>query len=163
MLDVLHNAERALPALLRNDDVWKSAFVDYHPPFVERVWCEWLENRIYLHRILPCGPGEALFHPHPWPSAMKVLQGSYEMAVSYGTGVSVPPIAARLILGTGSEYEMTDPDGWHYVRPLKQPSISLMVTGKPWARVSPKSDKHLSELAPDKKKEILEFFGALYR
>ena len=163
MIDLLHKAELALPTLLRDESKWKSVFVDYHPPFVERLWCEWFESRIYLHRIHTCEAGEALFHPHPWPSAMKVLEGSYEMAIGYGKGETEPPIAARLMLGAGSEYEMTDPDGWHYVRPLSVPSISLMVTGKPWARILPKSDKPLSELAPEKRREILEFFRSIYR
>jgi hypothetical protein len=94
---------------------------------------------------------------------MKVLDGRYEMAIGYGAGTTEPPIAARLILGAGSEYEMTDPDGWHYVRPINVPSTSLMITAKPWARVSPKSDKPLSELAPDKRNEILEFFRSIYK
>jgi hypothetical protein len=38
-----------------------------------------------------------------------------------------------------------------------------MITGKPWARTSPKSDKPLSELAPEKRKEILDFFRSVYK
>ena len=162
MLDLLHKAELALPALLHDATKWKSVFVDYHHPFVERLWCEWFESRIYLHRIHPCGAGEALFHPHPWPSAMKVLGGSYEMAIGYGEAETEPPIAARLILGAGSEYEMTDPNAWHYVRPLNAPSISLMVSSKPWARTSAKSKHPLSELALQKRQEILAFFRSVY-
>ena len=163
MLGLLHSAEGALPALLRDEANWKSVFIEYHPPFVERLWCEWFESRLYLHRIHPCNAGEALFHPHPWPSAIKVLEGSYEMGIGYGTGTTAPPIATRLILGAGSEYEMTDPDGWHYVRPLNAPSVSFMITGKPWARMSPKSDKPLFELPPEKRREILKFFRAVYQ
>lgn len=163
MLDALHDAERTLPELLRNPDLWKSVFVDYHPPFVERLWCEWGGNRLYLHRIHPCAEHEALFHPHPWPSAMRILSGTYEMAVGYGIGEELPPVAAKIIFGVGSEYEMTDPNGWHYVRPLGEPTMSLMITGKPWERWAPKSERSLSPLASDKEAEILEFFRTTYR
>jgi hypothetical protein len=163
MLDLLHSVELALPILLRDETRWKSVFVNYHPPFVERLWCEWQENRIYLHCIHPCYAEDALLHPHPWPSTMKVLSGNYEMGIGHGSGTSKPPLAARLILAAGSEYEMTNPDGWHYVRPLNVPSISLMVTGKPWGRTSPKSDKPLLELSPERQKEIFKFFRSIYK
>lgn len=163
MLDVLHDVERALPALLADHHRWKSVLVDYHAPIVERVWCEWSGYRISLHRIHPCKKGEALFHPHPWPSAMKVLSGDYEMAIGYGAGEVSPPVAAKIILGAGSEYEMTDLNGWHYVRPLNVPTMSLIVTGKPWDRSAPKSDKALIPLLDGKREEILQFFRSVYK
>lgn len=162
MLNLLHSAELALPSLLQDETLWRSVLVDYHPPFVERLWCPWDDNRIYLHFIHPCSNTEALFHPHPWPSAMKILKGRYEMAVGYGQGETAPPIAARLILEAESEYEMTNPDGWHFVRPLGEISVSLMVTGKPWSRPSPKSENTLSKLTPEKIQEIFKFFRSVY-
>ena len=163
MLNLLHSVESALPTLLRDEGKWKSVFVDYHHPFVERLWCDWHEARVYLHRIHPCEAGEALVHPHPWPSAMKVLSGRYEMGTGYGKGMVKPPIKEVRVFEAGSEYEMTDPDEWHYVRPLSGPSISLMVTGKPWSRESPKSSKPLAELALVKRREILKFFRSVYK
>ena len=38
VLDTLEAVERELPALLRDEGAWKSLFVDYHPPTVERLW-----------------------------------------------------------------------------------------------------------------------------
>src|SRR2546425_6708638 len=129
MLDILAAVERDLPRLLLDEAAWKGLFIDYHPPTVERLWTPWRDYRVSLHRIYPCAPGQALFHPHPWPSAMRILSGKYEMAVGYGKGGTVPPIAA-LMLATGDfRYEMTDPDAWHYVRPIGEPTLSLMVTG----------------------------------
>ena len=93
---------------------------------------------------------------------MRVLDGNYEMAVGYGVGEKEPPIAARIIMGAGSEYEMTDPNGWHYVRPIDTPTISLMIAGKPWNRPSPKSEKALNPLAEKQKEEILKFFRDQY-
>jgi hypothetical protein len=163
MIEVLIQAEKELPALLREPTKWQSLFVDYHEPFVERLWCNWRECRLYLHRIHSCAPGKALFHPHPWPSAMRVLSGTYEMAIGYGVGNKEPPPAARLLLGPGSLYEMTDPNGWHYVRPIGEPTLSLMVTGKPWTRSTPKSDYALQSLKPKQKAEIFEFFRSAYK
>jgi hypothetical protein len=63
MLDTLYAVERELPALLQDEGAWKSLYVDYHPPLVERLWLPWGSYRINLHRIHPCARDEALFHP----------------------------------------------------------------------------------------------------
>lgn len=167
VLELLRQAEGSLPSLIRTPEVWKTLDVNYDPPRVERLWLEWGDLskehegwRIYLHRIHPCS--EALFHPHPWPSAIKILSGKYEMAVGYGAGEQRPPTAATLILTAGSSYEMIDPDGWHYVKPLREPSLSIMVTGKPWGRISPgKNIKH-NALSDEAKFDLLSTFGRLY-
>jgi hypothetical protein len=162
MLDVLRSAERALPRLLADEALWSSVFVDYHPPTVERLWCPWGDFRISLHRIHSCPPGAALFHPHPWPSAMRILSGEYEMAVGYGPGEKPPPIAALMTASGAFAYEMTDPDAWHYVRPIGGPAMTIMVTGKPWERWSPKSDKPLRSLTDAEKTAIVRFFRERY-
>jgi hypothetical protein len=160
MLDTLFAAEAALPALLAEPG-WQGLHVDYHPPRVDRVWRAWgAGHRIYLHRIHPCAPGEALFHPHPWPSAMRVVDGRYEMAIGYGA--TRPPIAARVIAGPSTAYDMTAPDAWHSVRPLDGPSLSLMVTGRPWDRASPKSEHPLPPMAAAEIAAMLECFHAIY-
>ena len=99
MLDVLIEVEQALPQLLQDESGWQSVLVDYHPPTVERLWTTWQGFRVYLHRIHPCEREQALFHPHPWPSAMRVLEGDYEMAVGFGAGMEAPPVAALMIAG----------------------------------------------------------------
>jgi hypothetical protein len=162
MLDILYAVEKELPGLLQDERGWNSLYVDYHPPIVERLWRGWHEYRINLHRMHPCEPGEALFHPHPWPSAMRVLAGEYEMAVGYGAGEAAPPFAALLIASGDFRYEMTDPDAWHYVRPIGAPTMSLMVTGKPWERWSPRSEKPLRPLSAEQSGPIFQFFREHY-
>jgi hypothetical protein len=150
MLEVLRRVEEALPSLIsllvteQGFGGWHSLAVRYHKPYVDRLWRPFEDRyRIYLHRIEDCEPGEALFHPHPWPSAMRVVLGQYEMAVGYGKGDTPPPIASTLILPEGAAYEMTDPDSWHYVRPVFGPAYSVMVTGEPWDRKAPGTgEKH---------------------
>jgi hypothetical protein len=162
MLDVLAAVENDLPRLLLDEDGWHGLYIDYRPPTVERLWRPWGERRVSLHRIFPCGPGEALFHPHPWPSAMRVLDGEYEMAVGYGRGEATPPVAALMVARGDFRYEMTDPDAWHYVRPLRAPTLSVMVTGKPWDRPAPRSDKPLVPLSAAQRAELFRLFRLHY-
>lgn len=104
---------------------WNSVYVDYERPFVERLWIQDGENRIYIHRIHPCE--QPFYHPHPWPSAMFVLSGSYEMKLGSDSVVHI-----RTLMGEDHHYEMTNLSSWHSVRPIDKPVISIMVTGKPW-------------------------------
>jgi len=162
MLDVLARLETELPARLVDDSRWKSLDINYHAPYVERLWMQWGEYRVSLHRIHPCEPSDALFHPHPWPSAMRILDGKYEMAVGYGSGSNLPPVAARIIAGTDVRYEMIDPDSWHYVRPLERPAMTIMVTGKPWKRETPNSAEPLQPLDDGRRAELMAWFRARY-
>jgi hypothetical protein len=162
MLDLLHEAEKELPQLLASPDGWKSLLVDYHPPHVERVYREWRGMRLCLHWIHPCERGEALFHPHPWPSAMRVLSGTYEMGVGYGEGDHAPPVAALIVASGPMEYEMTDRDAWHYVRPLGGVAMTLMVSGAPWQRSFPQAPTRLSPLSDARVKETLEAYRRVY-
>lgn len=162
MLNILAEAEELLPKLLQDDAIWQSLYVDYHPPFVERLWTPWGSYRINLHRIHPCPRAEALFHPHPWPSAMHVFEGEYEMAVGFGSGMETPPVAALMIARDDFRYEMTHPDCWHYVRPIGRPSLSVMVTGTPWERESAKSSKPLGPLSQAQRAELLHLFRTRY-
>jgi hypothetical protein len=177
MLDMLIRAEHALEEGLLDDssfDSWRTLDVNYEPPRVERLWREFEDGRLYLHRIHPCE--KALYHPHPWPSAIKILSGSYMMALGYGKmqmgygrmqdvlrdGDSFqvpPPCAATLVLTKGSTYEMIRPNGWHSVRPLGGTSYSIMVTGPKWDGVwSPKADHKLGPLSPQAKRIIFDSF-----
>jgi hypothetical protein len=158
MLEMLHEVELTLPALLENPEEWQSMYIDYEKPYVERLWLTYGDYRVNLHRIHPCKPGEALFHPHPWPSAMRVL-GEYEMGVGMSAGITPPTVAMKFTLSSRSEYEMVDPDTWHYVRPLYRPSYSLMITGEPWKRSAPKSNKKLGPLSDSQRENLIRFFS----
>jgi hypothetical protein len=165
MLDVLERLEAELPALLADEAGWNSLDIDYHPPRVERLWRSWGDDyRVSLHRIHPCTAEQALFHPHPWPSAMRVCDGVYEMAIGYGAGSTPPPIAAHVIAAGDLRYEMTDVDAWHYVRPIGGPAMTVMVTGRPWQRdaAGAEPDAPLSPLAAERRAELLAWFRAFY-
>lgn len=167
MLNILNLIERTyLPELLLDESCWKSVFVDYHPPFVERLWTtlelDGQNYRIYLHRIHPCALKDSLFHPHPWPSAMRILSGSYTMTTGYGPGMQPPVASEPITLGEGYSYEMTNMDEWHAVSPNDTPAYSLMVTGTPWSRESHASTHPLGPLPDNKIADIFEFFRSKY-
>jgi hypothetical protein len=160
-----------LPQLLRpeNRHLWRSVHVTYHPPRVERLWMQVDErHRLFLHRIHPCEEKEALFHPHPWPSAVRIVSGRYEMRLSSEffpededetrTGPAWTSEHAKMILGPGSVYEMTDRQGWHSVRPLDGPSDSIMLVGplyEPTVEMpSPPTEKQ-GPLAPKRVEELM--------
>lgn len=170
MLSILSDVEKDLPQLVHRPEIWESLDIDYHPPRVERLWTPWREYRIYLHKIHPCEPADALFHPHPWPSAMRVCSGTYEMTVGYGKGQELPPVACRMIVRVGMApeasmafwYEMTDPDAWHAVRPINAPCYTVMVTGKPWGREAPKADHPLKPLSSEQKDAMIKWYSRFY-
>lgn len=162
MLEALRQVEKDLPTLLMSPDQWRTLDITYHPPRVERVFTQHGDLRIFLHCIHPCSKKEALFHPHPWPSSMRILSGEYEMAVGYGAGEQNPPIATTVVMSAGSSYEMVDPDAWHYVRSIERPAMTLMVTSIPWNRSTPKSLEPLQELTKTRRDEIMEVFRNYY-
>jgi hypothetical protein len=93
---------------------------------------------------------------------MSVLEGQYEMAVGFGSGMTEPPVAALMISSGDFRYEMAHPDSWHYVRPLEAPTLSVMVTGTPWPRESHKSSKPLQPLNSEVVNELLELIRSHY-
>lgn len=165
MIDKLKQIEdKLLLNLLAQPNIWNSLMIDYHPPIVERLWTQVGNYRILLHFIHACEAKDALFHPHPWPSAMHVIHGAYEMGLGYGPGDEAPEIFCNILVPNGGMYyDMTHINGWHYVRPVKSVCSTVMLTGEPWERKAPKSDKPLKPLDFNRKLIILEYFANYYR
>ncbi len=123
-------------------DSWNTMDVNYHPPHVERVWKQVSPScRVLLHRIHQCNEDEALWHAHPWPSAVSVVSGMYRQSVGYmNAGIGEAPsegkivTLCRTILRWGSYYEMCDPKTWHRVYPISLSCLTIMVTGLPYAK-----------------------------
>lgn len=134
---------------------WLHLAVTYELPHVDRLWRQYGEHRILLHRIhaLPFG-AEAMWHPHEWPSAVLIVRGGYHMSIA-GTrlrevqeiveGDSEPitsykqvrdRVLADVELVAGSSYEMTNRDAWHVVRP-QELTWSVMLTGPRWSNAVP--------------------------
>lgn len=132
MIDLLHALERDLPTLLERD-AWTCVLIDKHPPTMRRAWIQLDNCRLYLHESMP-HEGDAYWHAHPWPCAVKVFSGDYETAFA-ATDLVCTLASARVRASRGFCYEMIDPKARHYVRVLgKQPALSMMVTTRPYAR-----------------------------
>ena len=70
---------------------------------------------------------------------------------------------STLEVDKGMYYEMLDPEGYHYVRPVHGVAKTIMVTGKPWiTKESFKSSKQLEKLHDARKEEIREWFLRYY-
>lgn len=164
MLQVLYTVEKQLDFLLKNAQT-KSMYIDYHQPYVSRIWFDFNQFRVSLHKIEPSdGLEDVLFHPHPWQSAIRILRGSYEMGIGHSETLEVPKVDCKIILPAGACYEMTEKDEWHYVNPIWTPSYSLMVSGPPTGREMPvEPDKEFRELTDKEYHDIMDVVNEYYR
>lgn len=173
--ELKHVEEKLIWDLLQDPSKWQSLDVDYHPPRVERVWIQ-LPNkqRLMLHAIHPCERHEALYHPHPWPSAMHIIKGKYEMGLGFkhrtyflGHVISERHVEICKIEFEGDNYyEMCHKRGWHYVRPIDEVCYTVMLIGPPWNNeeeenlIKPKGK--LEPLDEDYKIRLIEQFKLYY-
>ena len=112
---------------------WKSIVINKRKPYTFRAFVEQGDSRICLHRFEACDPEDSFAHPHPWPSSVLILSGSYDMAVMRTEDLqsSEPSPVIDLTLSAGSIYHMNDRHTWHQVIPRSE-CYSLMVNGPRW-------------------------------
>ena len=138
---------------------WKTMHVTYEKPHIERLWREYGEGRLYLHRVAACKAEDSFYHPHPWPSAMHVMSGTYDNHVGDGNEVfSVTRMVA------GSQYEMVNPKAWHKVVPVDRPAFTVMVTGPlfdPWVEMPTFPEFQQEELSTARRRVILDTWRSL--
>lgn len=166
MLDMLVDLVRSgtlYDLLVKSPGVWKSLDVTYEEPRVRRLWTTLGSGgRVSLHQIFPCE--KPFFHPHVWPSAILLLKGYQEMALAHAPWNQRPPPepAHRVTLAPWSYYEMLTPNEWHSVRPLRDPSYSVMLSGKPFEGVaSEKGSGKNPPLADEAVEDLRTVFGNL--
>ncbi|MFL5729590.1 MAG: hypothetical protein ACJ75J_08915 [Cytophagaceae bacterium] len=164
MIRILLEIEQKLSELIQGADL-KTMYIDYHKPYVKRIWFSYNSYRIYLHKIEPCNESsEALYHPHPWQSAIRILKGRYEMGTGHSDTNVIPATDCKLILPSGTLYEMLEKNSWHYVNPLDGPVYSLMVTGKLNDRPMPvEAKKTFRKLSKEEIEDILHEFKQYYQ
>lgn len=171
MILKLKEAESKLLQLLEQSNIWNTLDVDYFPPRVERLWTQIdTEHRLFIHIIHPTTE-PCLFHKHRWPAAFKMIKGQYEMGIAYSEkeissdeAYNLPEIS-KVILTEGSYYEMINTHSLHYVKPLGEPSISLMITGPLYPEASIRKEvlnKELNQLSDERKLEILSIVSKIY-
>lgn len=135
-LETLSAAMAALPSLMESRDKWSSLIVNRRKPWTYRAFTnfehEGQKFRICLHRFEICDEEESFLHPHPWPGAFYILQGSYVMNVGYSIDrFSKPSSVSKVVLMPGCKYAITNPLTWHSVAPLHE-CYTVMVNGEPW-------------------------------
>jgi len=165
LIERLQQLEKAkLYDLLCDASIWKSVDIKYHLPRVERLWCQLGKYRLYLHFVHTCERNESLFHPHPWPSAIHVIEGEYEMGMGFGEGLEKPDIFSTIVSQGSMYYEMPHRDGWHRVRATSSVCSSVMLAGEPWGREMPASDEvgELEFLHSDRIHVMLEYFKSKF-
>lgn len=152
--------------LVKDKDGWKSMYIDYHKPFVERLYRDLDDgNRVYIHRIHGCSLGESLLHPHPWPAAFHIVSGEYLTGLVDEEAISdrdeLPKNLTWVGLTRGSIYEMSRKSMWHCVAPSPGTScITIMLTGEPWDRDIPfKPEKEFRELTAEEKDKLFSEFA----
>lgn len=134
MLELLYKVENSIVELLyKNANNINTMYIDYHKPYVSRIWFldEELDCRVFLHKIEPCNESsEALYHPHKWDSAVRIISGKYEMGVGHSETDEIPKTDCILILGAGACYVMPEKDGWHYVSPIEVTHTLMVIPNK---------------------------------
>ena len=133
MLYKLYEAMELVPQLVSKREIWDSLIVNRRKPYTYRVFTT-LPNglRLCLHKFDPCDTHEAFSHPHPWPGAFTILNGSYQMSVGYSVNKEAKPdLATSMELTKYSCYEIINPLTWHSVVPLET-TYTVMINGAPW-------------------------------
>jgi len=170
-IEHLKEAEKHLPRLLQQSDIWNTLDVNYFPPRVERLWMQYdNDHRLFIHLIHPTSE-QCLFHKHRWSASFKMLNGSYEMGVAHSEEEITSemayriPVISKFVLTEGSYYEMTNTNTLHYVKPIDGISISLMLSGPLYPEAEFRKEvvnKELQPLSEFRKTTILQWMQNLY-
>lgn len=160
-----------LPQLLftaKRED-WKSLIINRRKPHTYRVFRQFGNYRVCLHKFEGCDEHESFLHPHPWPGAFCIIHGKYLMNVGYSVDlVQKPHFVYRQLQVTGSRYEIVEPKAWHSVTPLGGEVYTLMLNGVPWepgvhheSTVTTKG-KDLQSMTPKELEDFLEEYRRRY-
>ncbi len=76
MLELLDDVLAAIPSLIDSPAEWGSLVINRRKPFTYRAFTTWRGYRVCLHRFESCDEEEAVLHPHAWPGAFAIVQGS---------------------------------------------------------------------------------------
>jgi hypothetical protein len=117
-----------------NLNTWKSLIINRRKPHTYRVFKQFGDYRICLHKFEGCDEHEAFLHPHPWPGAFCIIHGMYMMNVGYSATLDqkTPWPVYRQLQVPGSRYEIVEPKAWHSVIPVGGEVFTIMLNGVPW-------------------------------
>jgi hypothetical protein len=133
-----------LPQLLEKEE-WFGRRAINNNPIIDRIYCTVDGIRVCLHMMYPCETDETMWHSHGWESYIELVGGEQQVGFALDkmdhhkrgitivptsvAGVDSPWVQEAITLESGQSYSMPVNAGWHYVRPIKGPSFSIMVNG----------------------------------
>lgn len=87
-------------------------------------------------------------HSHSWNLACAVLSGQYEHGIGFSSDWEIAPsLAFRTITKAGDIYEVTDPNLFHYTKPINcEETYSVMLVGP---RTRPRKSLNNSKLSSE--------------
>lgn len=148
-ITLLRNLERdILPTLLHHASLWKGVRVDSPPPQVYRAFIkpgdpnvlrhldvdyeiseDW---QLLLHKFTDeLGVEHEKPHSHPWPLAVHILRGTYDMHYCRFTDDGVMD-EEELVVSDGDYYEMNEPCDGHALLLRTPHSYSVCLRGAPF-------------------------------
>lgn len=119
LLEKLNDIEKLLPDFLKVEEDWCGERVVAGPHKADRVFREYNNIDVYLHRLYPCKPEDAIMHTHEGPTAIRILFGNYIMRLGHFDGASYQ-ISSTMIAVPGFSYEMMERRSSHSVAPLTE-------------------------------------------
>lgn len=158
-LALLAEVELGLPARIASKD-FRTMHVTYARPHVERLFFQHGEYRVFLHLIEQCHVGDALWHNHPWPSIVKVLDSEgrhYINTFDKGDGLKQDRVIATP--ENPYVYSMLSPKDRHSVG-VELGSWSIMITGPRWG--DPEPSRFQPQIEPLRFEYLLQMWGFLY-
>lgn len=166
MIEVLNSLLPEVVKVLRPDE-WDSLCINRRKPYTLRMFRQFGQYRVCLHRFDYCEEQDSFLHPHPWPAAFLILEGSYLQELGYSPDLTSDPISiSRQYMRTGSVYEITDRHVWHKITPQCQ-TYTIMVNGLPWenphSQVRTTKGKDLEKMEKWQIEEELEVFEYLIK
>jgi hypothetical protein len=141
--------------------------IKHDDPEVWRVWTSIGDVRIAFHKIFPCQDGECFFHPHPWPSTIRCLEGWYRHIVATHSGSvediksltpeSLAAFSQKLVpmettVSPGDYYAMPDIRHFHQVS-TPEINYSMMIM---WAPYFTWATRQFSRNAPSKNPSLTD-------
>lgn len=149
------------------DDIngWGSLVINRRKPHTTRLFKQFDELRVCLHRFEACTDEEAFAHPHPWPGAFLLLDGSYIQTIGYSfSTIAEPDFLFKEKVVPGSCYEIINPLTWHKIQPT-QTTHTIMINGPPFeqqhSEVKTTAGKDLDTLSKQETLFLLQSFNIL--
>lgn len=164
MIDILKEIEETIILeLLSNSEIWNS--YEEKTPRVEKIFTDINFNgkqyRLLFHYNHVCSDMETEYHSHPHKLAIHVIDGVYEMGIGtekktpYSEGFLFNNTLCKIECYGGMYYEMTDKEGFHYVKPIGSKTKSVMIQENP-------KDVYNEQLSDERKEKIRKWFYKYY-